>query len=89
MANILADFFEDKIGLIITKEMKEQYVKELKEKGLTDEKQSKNFSFEMVIQLCEKYKLYDFKKIKAAKNDIKKNPKLLYRKTYLKIEERS
>ena len=69
--------------------MKEQFVRELKEKGLTDEKQSKNFSFEMVIQLCDKYNLYNFKKIKATKKDIKKNPKLLYRKTYLKIEEGS
>lgn len=30
--------------------MKEQFVKELKEKGLTNEKQNKDFSFEMVIQ---------------------------------------
>lgn len=31
--------------------MKEQFVKELKEKGLTNEKQNKDFSFEMVDEL--------------------------------------
>ena len=40
----LANIFKDKIGLIITKEMKEQFVRELKEKGLTNEKQNKDFS---------------------------------------------
>lgn len=33
--------------------MKEQFVRELKEKGLTNEKQNKDFSFEMVIQYCK------------------------------------
>lgn len=85
--NILTDFFKDKIGLIITKEMKEQFVRELKEKGLTNEKQNKDFSFEMVIQYCKKYNICTFKKKRATKKDIKKNSNLIYRNVYLMVDE--
>ena len=74
--NILADFFKDKIGLIITKEMKEQFVRELKEKGLQDEQYHTDFGFPYIMKVCKDYKICLFTSGKVGKKDYKKNPKL-------------
>ena len=83
--DILTEFFHDKNGVLLTEQLKQQWLEELKELGLSNKKGEKNFTFDFVKKSCEELNICNFKKIKANKKDCKENNNLIYRKEYLKI----
>lgn len=83
---ILTDFFKDKDGLLLNREMKEKYAQELKELGLINKKYEKNFTFPTVKKYCEEFNICEFKRFKAGKKDCQNNSELEYGKEYLKIK---
>ena len=83
---ILTDFFKDKDGTLLNKEMKEKYTQELKERGLSDKANRKGFTFTAVRKYCEELNICSFIKAKANKKDCQANSKIEYRKNYLRIK---
>lgn len=70
---------------MLTEQLKQQWLEELKELGLSNKKGEKSFTFDFVKKSCEELNICNFKKIKANKKDCKENNNLIYRKEYLKI----
>lgn len=83
---ILTDFFKDKDGILLNREMKEKYTQELKERGLSDKANRKGFTFTAVRKYCEELNICSFIKAKANKKDCQANSKIEYRKNYLRIK---
>lgn len=83
--DILTNFMSDKDGVVLTDEMKKSWTEELKNIGLTNEKEEKDFTFSYIMKLCKEFQICDFKRHKASKQDIKNNPDLSYRKEYVQI----
>lgn len=84
--DILTDFFKDKDQVLLTVSLKERWLKELKDLGLTDNKQNKSYAFTSVMKWCEKYRICIFKeKVSANKKDCELNPEIQYRKKYTRI----
>lgn len=83
---ILTDFFKDKDGLLLNREMKERYTQELKERGLSDKANRKGFTFTTVKKYCEELNICSFIEAKANKKDCQTNSKIEYRKNYLRIK---
>lgn len=82
---ILLEFFRDKNGVLLTGNLKEEYCRELKEKGLCNKKYEKDYSFDFVIRKCKEYQICNFKRKKASKKECEKNAALIYRKEYQQI----
>lgn len=83
---ILKEFFKDKDGIILTKELKDNYTQELKELGLRGKDWETHFTFVAVKKYCEELGICEFKKKKAGKKDCKNNPELEYHKDYLIVK---
>ena len=83
--DILTEFFKDKDGVLLTEQLKEEWLAELKEMGLSDKADRKGYTFDFIIKYCRENNICEFKKVKANKKDCEKNNNLIYRKTYLKI----
>ena len=83
---ILTDFFKDKDGLLLNREMKERYTQELKELGLRNKDSEKRFTFTTVKKYCEELNVCSFVEAKANRKDCKLNPEIQYRKNYLRVE---
>lgn len=83
--DILTEFFKDKDGVLLTERLKEEWLAELKEMGLSDKADRKGYTFDFIIKYCRENNICEFKKVKANKKDCEKNNNLIYRKTYLKI----
>ena len=83
--DILTDFFKDKDGVLLTEQLKQEWLEELKELGLSNKKGEKNFTFDFIKKSCEELEICEFKRTKANKKDCDKNNDLTYRKTYLKV----
>lgn len=84
--DILTEFFRNKNGELLTETKKEKWLKELKELGLTDRKQEKNYTFDFILKYCRENKIVKFIRHKATKKEVLKNPELVYRKEYLQIK---
>ena len=82
---ILEEFFEGKDGEIITEEKKQKWVEELKQKGLTDRRQAKDFAFELVKKYCKEYNICEFNKITANKKQAQEEG-VKYRQHYFVIK---
>ena len=82
---ILTDFFKDKNGVLLNREMKERYTQELKELGLINKDSEKRFTFTTVKKYCEELNVCSFIDVKANKKDCQVNPEIKYRKNYLRI----
>lgn len=81
--DILRNFFNNKMGFLLTATLKEQWLKELKEQGLTSDGNGTRFTFTSVVKWCEEYKICKFKeKSSANKKDCEMNPEIQYRKKY-------
>ena len=83
---ILIDFFKDKDGILLDREMKEKYTQELKELGLRNKDSEKRFTFTTVRKYCEEFNICSFIEAKANKKDCQVNSKIEYRKNYLRIK---
>ena len=83
--DILTEFFKDKDGVLLTEQLKEEWLEELKELGLSDKADRKGYTFDFIIKYCRENNICEFKKVKANKKDCEKNNNLIYRKTYLRI----
>ena len=81
----MIDFFKDKEGILLSKEIKEKYTQELKKLGLINKYYERDFNFATIKKYCEEYEICDFKTANANKKDCKNNPELEYRKKYLRI----
>ena len=84
--DILKNFFAQKDGELLTESKKEQWLQELKELGLTNKKQEKDYTFSFVIKYCRENEICDFKKHKATKKEVAENSELTHRKEYLQIK---
>lgn len=83
--DILINFFQNKNGILLTENIKEKWTLELKEKGLTDGSQKKDFTFEFVKKFAREKNICDFVKASANKKDVAANPEIEYRKKYLRV----
>lgn len=84
--DILTNFFKDKMNTLLTVNLKEKYLKELKEIGLCDKQRRKDFAFTSVIKWCEELEVCRFKeKSNSNKKDCQLNPEIQYRKKYTRI----
>lgn len=83
--DILENFMRDKNGVLLTEQIKKEWLKQLKKEGFVNLKQNKDFSFDFVIQQCRFFKVCSFKRHKASKADCLKNSSLKYRKEYLLV----
>lgn len=83
--DILINFFSNKNGILLTERIKEEWTEELKEKGLTDSSQKKDFTFEFVKKFAREKSICDFVKVSANKKDAAANPEIEYRKKYLRV----
>lgn len=86
--DILTEFFKDKEGQLLTEEAKEEWLNELKSRGLTNKKSATNYTFSWVIKYCRENNICEFARHKASKKDVMSNPKLVYRKEYLMIKNK-
>lgn len=82
---ILKEFFKDKEGEILTKEKKKKWVQEIKDKGFTNSRQARAFSFDTIKNYCQKLHICFFKKIIANKKQTKEH-NLIYRNEYLMVK---
>ena len=82
----MTDFFKDKDGLLLNREMKERYTQELKELGLSDKAGRKSFTFTAIKKYCEELKVCSFIEANANKKDCKLNAEIQYRKKYLRVK---
>lgn len=84
--DILTEFFRDKNGELLTESKKKKWLEELKERGLTNTKQEKTYTFDFVIKFCRVNNICDFVSKRASKQDIKQNSELEHRKKYLQVK---
>ena len=66
--------------------MKKKWLEELKERGLTNAKQEKTYTFDFVIKFCRANNICDFVSKRASKQDIEQNSELEHRKKYLQVK---
>lgn len=84
--DILVNFFKNKMNVLLTASLKEKWLQELKELGLSRENYKKDFTFTSVINWCKEYEICSFKEKQSAnKKDCKLNPEIQYRKKYTRI----
>lgn len=84
--DILTDFFKDKDGILLTNQLKEKWLNELKELGLSDKADRKSYTFDFVIKYCRENSICEFQKASANKKDCELNNEIEYRKKYLRIK---
>ena len=84
--DILAEFFKDKDGVLLTEQLKEEWTNELKELGVSNKKGEKNFTFDYIKKSCKELDICEFKRKVAGKKDCKDNSTLVYKKEYLQIK---
>lgn len=84
--DILTDFFKNKDGVLLTEQLKQEWLEELKELGLADRADRKSYTFDFIIKYCRENDICEFKRAKANKKDCMKDSNLVYRKEYLKIK---
>lgn len=83
--DILTEFFRNKNGELLTESKKKKWLEELKERGLTNVKQEKNYTFNFVIKFCRENNICNFISKNASKQDAEKDSEIKYRKKYLQV----
>lgn len=57
----------------------------MKERGLTNVKQEKNYTFNFVVKFCRENNICNFISKNASKQDAEKDNEIKYRKKYLQV----
>ena len=84
--DILTEFFKDKDGVLLTAQMKEEWLKELKELGLRNKDNETRFTFTTIKKYCEELNICSFTEANANKKDCELNAEIQYRKKYLRVK---
>ena len=84
--DILTEFFKDKDGVLLTERLKEEWLEELKELGLSDKADRKGYTFDFIIKYCRENNICEFRKTNANKKDCQANQEIEYRKKYLRVK---
>lgn len=73
--------------MYIRQEDKDRITEEVKEKGLRNGRQEKDFTWQYVRKYCIKEKICNFQKGSAGKKWCAKYPEFEYRKKYTQVKE--
>ena len=84
--DILTEFFKDKDGILLTAQMKEEWLKELKDLGLRNKDNETRFTFTAIKKYCEELNICSFVETNANKKDCELNDEIQYRKKYLRVK---
>ena len=84
--DILTEFFKDKDGVLLTAQMKEEWLKELKDLGLRNKDNETRFTFTTIKKYCEELNICSFTEANANKKDCELNAEIQYRKKYLRVK---
>ena len=84
--DILTEFFKDKDGVLLTAQMKEEWLKELKDLGLRNKDNETRFTFTAIKKYCEELNICSFVEANANKKDCELNAEIQYRKKYLRVK---
>ena len=84
--DILTEFFKDKDGVLLTAQMKEEWLKELKDLGLRNKDNETRFTFTAIKKYCEELNICSFVETNANKKDCELNDEIQYRKKYLRVK---
>ena len=84
--DILTEFFKDKDGVLLTAQMKEEWLKELKDLGLRNKDNETRFTFTAIKKYCEELNICSFIETNANKKDCELNDEIQYRKKYLRVK---
>ena len=83
--DILINFFKDKNGILITDKMKEEWVEELRERGLRNKNEKKEFSFPYIMKIAKELNVCTFTRTTASKKICAQNSNLELGKKYYRV----